>query len=669
MTDASPGRSAVPPAVASAAQLLQADPAAAEAQLRSFLAAQTAHAEARLLLAVALRSQGKAAEALSTMEALAADRPDWAAVQFEFGSALLAANRAKDAIAALEHAARLEPRLPGLWRALGDAHYLAGHASAADAAYERHVEAAKNDPLLLRAVNALENSRADITEAAARERLKFHPTDVVAMRLLADVCSHTGREEEARRLLADCVARAPGYLAAQFEYAQLLGRMNRISEAQPRAEALLKENPRNPDYLDLMATIAARMNDYARSIALVETILKDHPSNLQSLLRYGNLLRVTGRADEAVAAYRRAVAADPGYGKAYWALADMKTYRFSDDDIRQMQAILKRSGLRPEARINLHFALGSALDNAGRYEDAFQSYAAGNALALTRATYNADGTTGMVRRSIAQLTPDFFAKRTGAGCQAGDPIFIVGMPRAGSTLVEQILASHSAVEGTAELNDVITLAGKVTAAKGDAAYPDALAPLDAAALRALGEEFLSRTRAYRKTDRPIFIDKMPNNFLHVGFIHLILPNAKIVDVRRHPMACGFSNFTQLYATGQEFSYSLTNMGRIYRDYVELMAHYDRVLPGRVHRVVYEELIADPEREIRRLLAYCKLPFEEVCLRPHENTRAVLTSSSEQVRRPISSQSAGHWRHYEPWLGELKAAVGPVLDSYPDAPAA
>ena len=667
MTNAPQTRTGLPAAVASAAQSLQANPAGAEAELRRFLATQPAHAEARLLLAVALRAQGKEAEALSTIEALAADRPDWAVVLLELGSARLAAGRVQDAIAALERAARLEPRLPGLWRALGDAHFLAGHAALADAAYERHVEAAKNDPLMLKAVRALENGRADITEAAARERLKFHPTDVVAMRLLADVCSHTGREEVAVKLLADCVARAPGYLAAQFEYAQLLGRMNRITEALSPADALLKAEPRNPHYMSLRATVASRMADYARAIELIEEMLRDDLERPYLLLRYGHLLRVTGRREDAIAAYRKCIEMEPLHGEAYWALADMKNYRFEPGEFETMEHALNHPSLSKEARTNIHFAMGRARDERGQYEEAFQSYAAGNALMRERAVYDPDNTTGVVRRSIALYTPDFFAQRKDMGSDATGPIFVIGMPRAGSTLVEQILATHSEVEGTMELADIKVLAGTVVKSLGDAGYPDAVAPLDADTLRALGDEYMARTQGYRKSGTRYFIDKMPNNFLHVGLIHLILPNAKIIDVRRHPLACGFSNFTQLYAAGQEFSYDLTDMGRIYRDYVELMAHYDRVLPGRVHRVIYEDLIADPEREIRNLLEFCALPFEEDCLRPHENRRAVLTSSSEQVRRPISSEAVEHWRRYEAWLGPLKGALGPVLDAYPGVP--
>ncbi len=667
MTKSSQTRAGIPAAVASAAQLLQTNPEGAEAELRRVLATQPAQAEARLLLAVALRAQGKDAEALSTIEALAADRPDWAAVQFELGSARLAAGRADDAIAALERAARLESRLPGLWRALGDAHYLAGHAAAADAAYERHVEAAKHDPLMLKAVNALENGRADITETAARERLKFHPTDVVAMRLLADVCSHTERGYEAEQLLADCVARAPGFAAARFEYAVLLGQHNKAAEVIPHIDKLLESDPHNANYLNVKAIALGRVGEYAEAIACFEHILQFHPREPSVHLYRGHILRVTGRREDAIAAYRKCIAIEPLHGEAYWALADMKNYKFEPGEFETMEHALNHPSLSKDARTNIHFAMGRARDEHGEYEAAFQSYVAGNALMHERAVYDPDNTTGVVRRSIALYTPDFFASRTGLGSDAVGPIFVIGMPRAGSTLVEQILATHSEVEGTMELADIKVLAGTVVKSLGDAGYPDAMVPLDADTLRDLGEQYMARTQGYRKSGKRYFIDKMPNNFLHVGLIHLVLPNAKIIDVRRHPMACGFSNFSQLYAAGQEFSYSLTDMGRIYRDYVELMAHYDRVLPGRVHRIVYENLIADPEPEIRRLLDYCGLPFEEACLRPHENTRAVLTSSSEQVRRPISGESAEHWRHYEPWLGELRAALGSVLDAYPDVP--
>jgi hypothetical protein len=336
-----------------------------------------------------------------------------------------------------------------------------------------------------------------------------------------------------------------------------------------------------------------------------------------------------------------------------------------------MEGQLRRSDLTDEDRFHLEFALGKAREDAGAFEASFGSYARGNALRRRSLVYEADETTDQVRRAVALFTPQFFAERAGLGCPAPDPIFVVGLPRAGSTLVEQILASHSQVEGTQELPDIITLArrlgGKARRAS-EGRYPEVLGELTGADLRSLGEEYLARARPHRKLGRPFFIDKMPNNWAHLGLIRLALPNARVIDARRHPLGCGFSAFKQHFARGQGFTYDLADIGRYYADYVRLMACFDAAQPGFVHRVVYEAMVADPEVQTRALLAACGLPFEDACLRFYENDRAVRTASSEQVRRPIFTDAADHWRNYEPWLGELKAALGPVLPAYPDAPA-
>ena len=321
-------------------------------------------------------------------------------------------------------------------------------------------------------------------------------------------------------------------------------------------------------------------------------------------------------------------------------------------------------------RLHFHFALGKASEDVGEHALAFEHYAKGNALYRAGHPHNAEQSTARIGRLKAAYSREFFRARAGSGCAAPDPIFIVSMPRAGSTLLEQILASHSAVEGTSELFEMQSMARDLRAESGPeeaAAYAEVLARKSSEELRMLGEQYLERTRIQRKTGRPYFIDKMPNNFLHVGMIHALLPNAKIIDARRHPLACCFSNFKQLYARGQLFSYDLADMGRFYRDYVDLMAHFDEVLPGRVHRVIYERMVEDTESEVRRLLDYCGLPFEPGCLRFFENERPVRTASSEQVRQPIYRDGVDHWRHYEEWLGPLKAALGPVLDAYPAVP--
>jgi tetratricopeptide (TPR) repeat protein len=384
-------------------------------------------------------------------------------------------------------------------------------------------------------------------------------------------------------------------------------------------------------------------------------------------MSYGHALKAIGRQADCIAAYKKSIALAPTLGEAYWSLANLKTVRFEPQDIEAMRTFAAREKLADEDRYHLHFALGKALEDEGNYAESFQHYDAGNALRRKSITYDADETSDHVRRSKELFTSDFFAARAGQGNAAPDPIFIVGLPRSGSTLIEQILATHSAVEGTMELPDIIGIARRLSGRKSRSQtsnYPEMLATLDADALARLGGEYLERTRIQRKLGRASFIDKMPNNFAHVGLIHLILPNARIIDARRHPLGCCFSVFKQHFARGQAFSYEQTELGRYYVDYVDLMTHFDAVLPGRIHRVLYERMVSDPEREVRGLLDYCGLPFEEECLHFYRNSRAVRTASSEQVRQPIFRESVEQWRNFEPWLNPLKRALGPVLQEYP-----
>ncbi|MGL4541766.1 MAG: sulfotransferase family protein, partial [Polymorphobacter sp.] len=369
-------------------------------------------------------------------------------------------------------------------------------------------------------------------------------------------------------------------------------------------------------------------------------------------------------------AYRTAIQQAPQLGEVWWSLANLKTVRFTDADVGAMQAQLARDDLADEDRYHLDFALGKAFEDAKAYEQSFGHYARANALRRQSVHYSADEISDHAARSKAFFTTQFFAARAGQGCAAPDPIFVVGLPRAGSTLIEQILSSHSQVEGTTELPDIIWTANRIGERKlrGEVSrYPEAMAGLDADAVAALGAAYLASTRIQRQTDRPFFIDKMPNNFQHIGLIATILPNAKIIDARRHPLGGCFAGFKQHFARGQNFSYSLEDIGRYYADYVRLMAHYDRVLPGRVHRICYEDMVADSETEIRKLLDYCGLPFEAACLAFHETARAVRTPSSEQVRQPIYTAGVELWQHYDKWLGPLRATLGSVLDSYPAVP--
>ncbi|OYX93510.1 MAG: hypothetical protein B7Y78_08355 [Caulobacter sp. 35-67-4] len=488
--------------------------------------------------------------------------------------------------------------------------------------------------------------------------------------MLAETGARLGRYEDAERLLVGCLEIAPGFAAARHNLATMLYRQNKSAEALAQIERLTDRDPRHPGYANLRAAILSRLGEYDTAIGIYERMLAEFPGQPKGWMSYGHALKTVGRQADCVAAYRKCLDLAPGLGEAWWSLANLKTVKFDAADRAAMAAGLEQPDLTDDDRLHLHYALGKALEDARLYADSFQHYAAGAAIRRQQVDYDPDENHADVARSRAVFTPALLAATAGQGCPAPDPIFVVGLPRSGSTLIEQILASHSQVEGTMELPDLIVMArrlGGKANRRADSTYPEMLAELSPEALRELGEEYLERTRVQRKTDRPFFIDKMPNNFAHTGLIHLILPKAKIIDARRHPLGCCFSGFKQHFARGQAFSYDLTDIGRYYADYVALMDHFDTVLPGRVHRVIYEAMIADPEGQIRALLDHCGLPFEPACLSFHENDRAVRTASSEQVRQPIFKDAVEHWQNFESDLEPLKQALGQCLATYPYAP--
>jgi tetratricopeptide (TPR) repeat protein len=610
-------------------------------------------------------------EALAEAERAVRQQPEQAAIRRDHGQLLLDAGRHAEAVAALRRAVALEPALPQAWRLLGDALLAVGEPAAAADAYLQHVRHATSDPQLMAAAMALVGNRIPEAEARLRAHLKLAPTDVAAIRMFAELAARLGRNEDALNLLERCLELAPGFVEARRNYALVLHRGNLPERALAEVEHLLSLDANDAASRNLKAVVLCRTGDYDAAIRLYEELLQAHPEQPKLWESFGHALKTAGQLERAIAAYRRSLALEPSFGEVWWSLANLKTFRFGADELAAMRAQLARTDLAGDDRLHLEFAVGKALEDAGEYEPSFRHYTRGNAIRRAQLDYSADDTSARVRYIREHYTPGFFAARAGGGCPAPDPIFVVGLPRAGSTLIEQILSSHSRVEGTMELPEVTSIT-RLLRQQGDSGqampYHAALTALDGTGLRQLGERYLERTRIQRKTAAPLFIDKMPNNFMHLGLIHLMLPNAKIIDARRHPMACGFSAFKQHFARGQGFSYDLVDIGRYYRDYVALMAHFDAVLPGRVHRVVYERMVEDTEGEVRRLLDYCGLPFEAGCLRFFENARPVRTASSEQVRQPIYREGMEHWRHYAPWLGPLEAALGPVLASYPAAPA-
>jgi predicted Zn-dependent protease len=647
-----------------ASTLLDEDPAAAARAAGEILEGCPGHSAASLLLATASLSLGDAAKACEVLESLAHVQPESAIVQLELGRAYRAHGRADQSLTALHRAVELQPDLAEGWRELSSGLAATGDMPGADLAHARYAAVMPDAPWLQEPATALLENRVAVAEALLKRHLRNAPTDVAAMRMLASAVGRREGYAEAEELLREALRLAPGDAAAIYDLARLLLTQQKPALIPPLIERLLAVDPHNAEYRNLQASFLSFVSQHDRSIDILALLLAETPGRAASWVTYGHELKAAGRQKEGVAAYRRAIALAPACGAAYWSLANLKTFRFEATEVEAMRTTLERSDLRHDDRVTLEFALAKALEDEAQYAESFEHYSKGNSLRRAVLSYDPSRRRAHLQRSKEILTREFFAERAHWGSTETDPIFIVGLPRSGSTLLEQILASHSSVEGTRELAEVMAIARDLGGAPDDLdpfLYLQSLATLDADRVGALAEQYLRDTRIYRPEDRPRFVDKMPNNFLHIGLIHLMFPRASIIDARRHPLACCLSCFKQYFGMGQIYTYDLEQLGSYYRDYVDLMAHFDAVLPGRVHRVRYEDVVADLEGEVRKLLAYCGLAFEQECLRYYQNRRVVQTASSEQVRRPIFSEGLDQWRHYEPWLGPLKDALGDAID--------
>jgi tetratricopeptide (TPR) repeat protein len=556
----------------------------------------------------------------------------------------------------LRAATDLNPKLTLAWRLLGDILTAAGDFRGARHAYDLSILPLIRDTDLRAAAEALATNRLGEAERQLRDQIaKQGPA---ARQLLGETLFRQNRLAEAETELRACLGVAPDFHEARQSLARLLLAARQFPESLSEFDVLLAQDPDDYACLAMKAAALTELGRYAEAVVVSAAMLERFPDQPYAWLVHAGGQRTLSKSGACVAAYCKAIELDPRCAEAYLGLANLKTYRFSAKQLAVMSALLREGDLAAEDQARLHFALGTEREDAAAYDQAFDHYAKGNAIERARRAYDPATTSAFLRKSKSLFTRDFFASRAGCGASHTDPIFIVGLPRSGSTLVEQILASHSAIEGTHELADLPLMAA------GLRGYPDALASLSREGCATLGGEYLRRTLAYRNSGRPHFIDKTPSNFLHIGLIQLILPRARIVDVRRHPLACGLSVYKQHFGHGFGCAFDLDHIGRYYADYVELMAHFDAALPGRIHRVIYERLVADIEGEVRRLLNYLDLPFEPACLRFFDTPRAVDTPSSEQVRQPIFTDALDHWRHFEPWLGPLKGALGPVLESYP-----
>ncbi len=657
-------------ALGHAQALLMSAPAMALAQTREILRVVPGHPQAILIEGQALRVTGQFAEALGVLARLAAEQPRSAATACELGLTLLALDRPRDAMAALRRAVALKPDLAPAWAALADTLRAQGNEAEACAADVSAIQAASRDPVLLRAAAALGEAQFDSAEALLAGRLQANPRDAAALRMLGEIAWRKGDLQEAVALLNRTLAIAPGFGAARELLVRILALGPGVADAIPHARRLVADAPREAGHALLLASLLVRTGEQEEARTLYRHLVSHGGDQPRVWMNLGHVEKTLGHQADAIAAYRRAIAQNPALGEAWWSLANLKTVKLDAADIATMSTALA-SVTDEEEAAQLHFALGKAHEDAAEAEASFAHYARGNALRRQQVEYDGAEVTRAVADHAALFTAPFLAAHAAQGCPARDPIFVVGLPRSGSTLVEQILSSHSQIEGTMELPDLMMLADRLQARidSGEFASLGAvLASLAPADLARLGEEYIERTRVHRKTDKPLFIDKMPNNWQHVGLIRLILPNATIIDARRHPMGCCFSGWKQHFARGQVFTYDLAEIGHYYRDYVAQMAAFDRQAPGAVHRVIYERMVADTEGEVRRLLAHVGVPFEDACLNFWQNRRAVRTASSEQVRQPIFTDGVDHWKLFEPWLGPLRDALGDVATAYPDVPA-
>ncbi|MGA9366662.1 MAG: sulfotransferase, partial [Steroidobacteraceae bacterium] len=604
--------------------------------------------------------------ALTTLAELERLHPRFSGLYQERGHCHVALKQAPEAIQSFLRAVNINPALPASWRVLESLYRMAAQDREAAQAAAHSALLRQLPSEVVTATALFSDGELAPAEQLIRAFLNTHRDHIEAMRLLARIGMEREVLDDAQLLLERVLELAPDYHLARFEYAQVLARRHLYLDARGQIERLLGVEPDNRNYRTLQALILVGLGQHEQALALYRELLQGAVQPAELHLSIAHSLKTLGATAAAVTAYQAAVDSRPGYGEAYWSLANLKTYRFTDAEIGGMRAAEASSTISDVDRYHLCFALGKALEDRAAYEPSFEYYSRGNALKHTESGYRADTIEASARQQREVCTRALFARHEGSGAPAPDPICIVGLPRSGSTLIEQILASHSAVEGTQELADLPRMVAGLQGRQAPAdppAYPQILARLTAADLRRLGEQYLRDTRAYRSTGRPRFIDKMPNNFRHVGLIHLILPNARIIDARREPMACCFSNFKQLFAHGQTFTYGLEDIARYYRTYLELMRHWDEVLPGRVLRVHYEDVVDDLEGNVRRLLDHCGLELEPACLAFHRTERSVRTASSEQVRQPIYRDGIEQWRHYERWLEPLRAALGSAVENY------
>ncbi|HET9330962.1 MAG TPA: sulfotransferase [Steroidobacteraceae bacterium] len=636
------------------------------AAAQPILAAQPAHRDALLFSAIAQRFLGRIPDALATLATLETHYPRFSRLYEERGRCYVVLRQAQPAIEAFLRAVNINHALAGAWGMLEGLYRMQGQPDNAATAGS-HVATLRALPQdIVTATGLFADGDLEAAEGLVRAWLLKHGDHIEGMRLLARIGIAHKVYFDAQVLLAAVLERAPDYRIARQEYAFVLTELHRYLEARVELDKLMASEPDSRQLKTLYAATCVGLGEHERAIGIYRQLCVGGPTDAEAHLSIGHAQKTVGQTQAAIESYRRAAGCRGDFGDAYWSLANLKTYRFSDEELARMRAAQDAPGTALYDRYHLCFALGKGLEDQGDFGASFEAYRLGNELKRPECRYRPELIERNTREQICVCTAEFFAARRGWGSPSPDPIFIIGLPRSGSTLLEQILASHSRVEGTQELPNVQQIVSRLRGfgpeEEAEPRYPKVLEELKADDLRQIGEHYLEGTRVYR-SGRPFFIDKMPNNFRHVGLMHLMLPNARIIDARREPMACCFSNFKQLFANGQEFTYSIEEIARYYRTYLELMRHWHRVLPGRVLRVQHEDVVDDLEGSVRRLLEFCGLPFEPQCIAFHENRRSVRTASSEQVRQAIYRDGLEQWKNFEPWLAPLRSALGDALERY------
>lgn len=633
--------------------------------LNTLLSQDAEHPDANYMAAVCYRYQNAFAQAQQHLARIMDVAPDKGRVYQEQGHLYRAQQQMPQATAAYQTACQINPALLASWKALTEIHAADGQQALAAQA-QGQLQRLQSLPKVLVAVSDLiAQGKLFKAEALCKKFLQQNPTHAEAMRLLSDIAQQLGAMEEAEFLLQSAIEFTPDNTQVKMDHIRVLRRRQKFADSLDAAEKLYQSAPDNPQFQSLYAIEKMQVSDYDGAIALFDQVLQQLPGDAITCTSKGHALKTWGKQDEAIASYQSAIANNNSYGEAYYSLSNLKTYRFSDTEVAQMQTQLDSETLSANNRVHLHFALGKACEDQQHWQQAFTHYQQGNRVKKRQSRYDADKMSEEILSQRAFFSSDMLTTLGENTCLDAAPIFIVGLPRAGSTLLEQILSSHSQVDGTLELPNMLSIAQKLRrqGQQSEAtAYPELLQSLSAEERQALGQQYIDETRIHRQ-GAAFFIDKMPNNFRHIGLIKSILPNAKIIDARRHPVACCFSGFKQLFAEGQEFSYSIDDIAQYYNDYLSLMQHWDQVLPGAVLRVQYEDVTADLASQVRRILDYCELPFEENCLNFHKTERAVRTASSEQVRQPIYQSGVDQWRNFETQLAPLIHKLQPALASY------